>query len=167
MQTMQDRILNLIEKQLADRGYASAVNFSLSNVGDVYIFASPEHTLPIGQINFDFQDYGYKVDLTVKDQRIPSQIGRADYFDFYQKYSEPTRFWEVLAEVFSQAGWCSDDGALLYLWRCECGTDNRDDFGQVLPDPKPDKSLPCAHCEKSVPLPPIPESVSKLIDVVY
>lgn len=60
--------------------------------------------------------------------------------------------------------WIVVDGALMYEWDCACGRENRDDFGEIVPHPIPDKTLPCSGCEKRILiLRPVPDEIKRRV----
>lgn len=101
MKSIQQRTLEQIEQRLTKAGYELAQKATWGNVGTVHIFSDASATTPVGSIGYDFQDGSYKLALTWRGKKIPSQEGRADYFDFYQRYDEPSRFWPVLEKLVS------------------------------------------------------------------
>lgn len=101
MITAQERILGAIENELLQLGYECAIQKVYGNVGTVYIYlprvsTTSVNTIAVASINFDFQDGTYKLSLTVSGKKIPSQPGRADYFEFYQRYDQHSAFWSAL-----------------------------------------------------------------------
>ena len=115
IQSFQDRTLDHIagiitaySDQNRSKREASAlevsIRFDYSNRGFIYVHWAGDVGEPLIEIGFDFQS-GYQVySLTVLGEKIPSQVGRPDYFPFYdgrfstQKY-EHSRFWGLLNDA--------------------------------------------------------------------
>ena len=97
MNSVQQRILAQIENELIGRKYSVAQSSDYANTGRVLIYTGMSERVAVGFLRYDFQGDRYTLSINWHGKNIPSQVGREDYFDFYQAYNEPTRFWEVLA----------------------------------------------------------------------
>ena len=95
MQDIQDRILARIEAVAADAGLETSRRSAWANTGTVF-FLRPGGVVPVGETAYSFQDGVYELTLTWGGRKVPSQVGRYDYFKFYQPYSKPSRYWELL-----------------------------------------------------------------------
>jgi hypothetical protein len=98
MLTFQDFTLKRIEQTLWERKYVCTLSLSASNVGVVNVHYFNQHE-PFARITYDFQPDTYTLTLTVSGREVTSQPGRGDYFKFYQRVTENTRFWEALDEA--------------------------------------------------------------------
>lgn len=101
MKSAQAHILGMVEERIEKRNLVAIQAAAFSNTGSILIYRQLGKQA-LGSIHYDFQADAYKLSITVAGRRIPSQIGRAGYFDFYQKYDEPTRFWDALAEALAE-----------------------------------------------------------------
>lgn len=102
MQTFQDRVLKRIADSLTYYGLEPSISFDWANTGLVYGH-NPNAITPVVTIGFDFQPASYKLTITVGSRKIPSQLGRPDYFDFYYpEASAKTRFWNCLEAELKQ-----------------------------------------------------------------
>ena len=98
IQSFQDRVLNKIDNFLKSAGLETSIAYDWSNTGNVYGHRAG-WVRPKVTIGFNFQPETYTLTLTVRERRIPSQVGRAEYFDFYhQKATDKSRFWVCLDE---------------------------------------------------------------------
>lgn len=104
MQSTQKRVLDLITHALDERKVTHTISYNYSNTGNIYLY--PEQSAPVafGKIHFDFQPSYYTVSIEVDGVGIPSQAGRAGYFDFMQDYTKATLFWQVLARELERKG---------------------------------------------------------------
>lgn len=104
MITTQERILGQLSNALDTRALSHSISYSYGNTGSVYLYSSADHTVAFGSIYFYFDSSDYKLRIKINGREIPSQVGRADYSDFYQSYDKDTRFWEVLGAELDRAG---------------------------------------------------------------
>ena len=98
IETVSERIIGKIKQKLESRGYEIALKSTWANVGRIFIYRNVDIARAYAEISYDFQAETYTLTLTVNNKRIPSQIGRDDYFEFYQKYSEGSEFWNALRD---------------------------------------------------------------------
>ncbi len=101
MKSFQQRTLESIERMAEDFGLECTQSASYGNAGQVNLHIPDSH-VPLGFIAYDFQSSTYKLSITINGRKIPSQVGRADYFDFYQDNDKPTRFWHALEHELTQ-----------------------------------------------------------------
>lgn len=107
MKTAQQRIIEQIENAIgADFGLSCAQVSAYSNTGSILIYSNEDATTAFGSVAYDFQSSTYKLSITLRGRKIASQIGRADYFDFYQEYEQATRFWDALTEALNAERFC-------------------------------------------------------------
>jgi hypothetical protein len=106
MQSFQSRLLAKIAAQAEAHGAEVSQSSDFSNVGRVNLHQHGE-IVPAIVVGFDVQPSTYKLTLTVRGERVPSQVGRAGYFDFFQAIANESRFWEcyaaALVRVFGKA----------------------------------------------------------------
>jgi hypothetical protein len=104
VQTTQKRILDMIAHALDERKITHTISYSHSNTGSIYLYAEQVAPVAFGKIRFNFQSCSFTMSIEIDGVGIPSQAGRADYFDFLQAYDEPTLFWRVLARELEHKG---------------------------------------------------------------
>lgn len=95
MQSFQARVLSKIAETAEAHGAEVSQSSDYSNTGRVNLHRRGA-IAPAIVIDYDFQGSTYKLALTSQGVRIPSQPGRAGYFDFYQNNATHSRFWECL-----------------------------------------------------------------------
>lgn len=96
MQSFQARVLAKIAELAEARGAEVSQSPEYLNTGTINLHGAGV-IAPAIVVGYDFQTATYTLTLTTGGQRIPSQLGRAGYFDFHQGNAYPTRFWEALA----------------------------------------------------------------------
>lgn len=105
MQSFQARVLSKIAETAEAHGAEVSQSADYANTGSVNLHIAGM-IAPAIVIGYDFQTSTYTMRITSRGVRIPSQIGRADYFDFHQNNASPSRFWECLdaelARVFGK-----------------------------------------------------------------
>ena len=101
MHSMQQRTLNAIANALTLAGLQTAQQQVWANTGSVYAYQQHNNMLPCIVIAYNFQAVNYKQTLTAHGTQIASQPGRSGYYDFYQQYTQPTRFWWCLYTVLN------------------------------------------------------------------
>lgn len=92
MTSIQDRILAQLEARITGAGLEPTIRYNFANCGMVYLHRKGEMT-PFASVRFNFQDGTYTLSIKWNGAPVPSQPGRNDYFDFYQPYDQPSRFW--------------------------------------------------------------------------
>lgn len=103
-QSFQQRVIDAIERRLHDYGLDTSIQAHWGNTGTIYGHLKGEIE-PAIQVGYNFQHGSYNLTLTVGDIRIPSQVGRYDYFDFYHDpVTARTRFWGCLDDELAEIG---------------------------------------------------------------
>lgn len=100
MITVQERLLGRVEEILNELGYEIVAAKNFSNCGTLLVYENEEATAAIGEIGFDFQNDTYTFRIARNGKLVPSQRGRSDYYDFHQRYTDHTEFWQKLRLTF-------------------------------------------------------------------
>ena len=96
MDSVQKYILDQVKNILMGRGFSVAQKTpASSNTGMLYVYGG-RGVITVGVIYYDFQLDTFKMSIEWRKKMIPSQVGRDDYFDFCQGYTDTTLFWNVL-----------------------------------------------------------------------
>ena len=103
---MQQHMLAQISNALTLAGLQPCVAQQWANTGTVYGYAGTTQT-PAVAIAYDYQHGNYTLSLRVLGVPVNSQPGRYGYYDFYQPYTQPTRFWFCLYTALLQRGVCN------------------------------------------------------------
>lgn len=82
MITVQEMLLNRIERILSELGYVVALARSYSNCGTLLVY-EVGGTTAVGEIGFDFQPDTYTFRIARDGRLVPSQFNRSDYYDFH------------------------------------------------------------------------------------
>lgn len=98
MKTFQQRTLDEIEHICEQYGCECTLSQNYGNTGQVNIHFR-ENPMPCASVTYNFQPGSYTLSMAAGLTRIPSQPGRADYYDFYQENVGQTRFWEALRKM--------------------------------------------------------------------
>lgn len=102
-QSFQDRMIQSITAKIEAAGFEVSTQTDWGNTGSIYAHCKGEVT-PIIMVGYNFQSGSYTLTLTAGDRRVPSQIGREDYFDFYHPtVTAKTLFDECLAHELKTA----------------------------------------------------------------
>ncbi len=94
MKSFQERTLERIESAAKQHGVECSASHDWANTGRVNLHEK-NAAGAFGFVRYDFQTSNYKLALHIHGRQIPSQPGRADYFDFYQNNDGMTLFWDV------------------------------------------------------------------------
>jgi hypothetical protein len=96
-QSFQDRMIQSITAKIEAAGFEVSTQADWGNTGSIY--AHREGVIvPVITVGYNFQSGSYTLTLTAGDRRVPSQIGREGYFDFYHPtVTAKTLFDECLA----------------------------------------------------------------------
>jgi hypothetical protein len=84
---MQKKVLNNIKALIEARGLEALDCPNFSNTGHISI-QHPAEVGELAKVGYNFQNDRYTLTITVLGERIPSQPGRADYFDFYLMFTD-------------------------------------------------------------------------------
>jgi len=90
---MQHKVLANLKSLIESTGLEALDRPQWANTGSLSI-QHPEEIEELASIRYDFQDtWGTMTfTITVGGQRLPSQPGRSDYFDFYIDYTDAEGF---------------------------------------------------------------------------
>ncbi|KJS04716.1 MAG: hypothetical protein VR73_13700 [Gammaproteobacteria bacterium BRH_c0] len=90
---MQHKVLANLKALIESTGLEALDRPHWANTGSLSI-QHPEEIQELASVGYDFQDtWGTMTfSITVKGQRLPSQPGRSDYFDFRINYTDGEGF---------------------------------------------------------------------------
>ena len=98
MRTMQQKLLERIERAITDVDFEAVQDAHYGNTGVIHV-QDKKFYATMMEISYGFHNTNCKFTLTVKGEKIMSQPPRPDYFDFYQEYSDAiclSNFFEAL-----------------------------------------------------------------------
>lgn len=88
----QVKIIELLRKEIIDAGFEALLVPNFSNTGYISIEKEGEFGA-FGRITYDFQRDNFNLVLEWNGVKIPSQPGRAGYFDWYFQSRDERAMW--------------------------------------------------------------------------
>jgi len=96
IQSFQSRTLDAIAAKIETYSLEVSEAHAWGNIGNLFVHRKGVVT-PVMTIHYNFQSHAYTLSITVGTRKVPSQVGRSDYFDFHHDpVTSSTRFWECL-----------------------------------------------------------------------
>ena len=110
----QKKILGIISRQITDAGFEAIYKSHWANAGAIYV----EHAGQFGtkvKVTYNFQNNYFTLAIWRcagdRDTGVPSQPGRAGYFDHYLKYSDVAGFTHFQLQLATELARASGAGA--------------------------------------------------------
>jgi hypothetical protein len=82
---MQEKVLDDLAALIIQYGFEPIKQASYGNVGFISV-QLPNEVGSLASVNYNFQTGTMNFSVTVDKRKVPSQPGRADYFDFYMDH---------------------------------------------------------------------------------
>ena len=98
MRNMQSKVLAKFSEVIEARGFEPVQKAQFANMGIISV-EHPDKLGSIMQVRYEFQDTSATFSMSVGTKKIPSQPGRADYFDFYIRYDQPAQFEYFISQL--------------------------------------------------------------------